>query len=64
MLNFLFNKKKFTKSLAHDVVNETETLMNKMHSRQLDQFDDIKQILNHLTQKITNIENQIATKPL
>jgi len=64
MFNILFNRKKFSKNLAKDVVVETQTLMQKMHGQQTDQFEDIKQILNHLSQKMTNLENRMAHKEL
>jgi hypothetical protein len=64
MFNVLFNRKKFSKDLAKDVVVETETLMQKIHSQQTDQFEDIKQILQHLGQKMTNLENRMASKEL
>ncbi len=64
MFNFLFNRKKFSKNLAKDVVNETELLMQNVTKQQMEQFEDIKHILNHLTQKMTNLENRMAQKEL
>lgn len=64
MFNFLFNRKKFTKKLAKDVVNETEVLFNKLNSEQSDQFNEIKTILQHLTDKMSNLENRLVAKEL
>jgi len=64
MFNFIFNRKKFTKTLAQDVVSETEKLFGKLNSDQNTQFQDIKNILNHLTEKMSHLENRLATKEL
>ena len=64
MFNFLFNRKRFTKKLAKDVVNETEVLFNKLNSEQSDQFNEIKTILQHLTDKMSNLENRLVAKEL
>jgi hypothetical protein len=64
MFNFLFNRKKFSKTLAHEVVSETEVLFGKINENQSDQFSEIKAILLNLTHKVTAIENTIATKEI
>lgn len=64
MFDFLFNRKKFSKSLATEVVTETEVLFKQLNQSQTDQFSEIKTILLNLTQKVTEIENKIASKEL
>lgn len=64
MLNFLFNRKRFTKTLAKDVVSETEKLFGELNTEQTTQFDEIKTILNHLTEKMNHLENRLVTKEL
>ncbi len=64
MLDIIFNRKKFSKKLAKEVVNETGTLLKTIDQNQADQFQEIKAILFNLTQKIEGIENNIATKEL
>ena len=64
MFNILFNRKKFSKDLAKDVVVETESLIQSLHTHQSEQFNDIKQILSHLNEKMTNLENRMASKEL
>lgn len=56
--------KNLSKDLAKDVATETEVLIQKMYSQQSEQFEDIKHVLNHLTEKMTNLENRLATKEL
>lgn len=64
MFNLFFNKKKFTKSLAQDVVSETEKLFNNLNSEQASQFNEIKTVLQHLTEKMNQLENRLVTKEL
>jgi hypothetical protein len=64
MFNFLFNRKKFSKTLAHEVVTETEVLFGKINESQTIQFSEIKTILLNLTNKVSEIENRIASKEL
>lgn len=64
MFDFLFNRKKFSKSLATNVVEETEVLFEKISKNQNDQFSEVKTILMNLTQKVTEIENRIASKEI
>ena len=64
MLSLLFNKKKFTKSLAQDVVSETEKLLSKLNSEQINQFDEVKTILKHLSDKMNQLENRLVQKEL
>jgi hypothetical protein len=64
MFNFLFNRKKFSKTLAHEVVSETEVLFGKINENQTEQFSEIKTILLNLTNKVSEIENRIASKEL
>lgn len=64
MLNFLFNRRKFTKTLAKDVVSETEKLFNDLNTDQATQFNEIKSILQHLTEKMNQLENRLVTKEL
>jgi len=64
MLGLLFNKKKFTKSLAQDVVCETEKLFSKLNSEQINQFDEVKTILKHLSDKMNQLENRLVQKEL
>ena len=64
MFDFFFNRQKFSKDLAKDVVDETEIFFNHIEKNQTNQFDEIKSILLNLTQKVTEIENKIATKEL
>jgi hypothetical protein len=64
MLGLLFNKKKFTKSLAQDVVSETEKLLSKLNSDQINQFDEVKTILKHLSDKMNQLENRLVQKEL
>lgn len=64
MFDFLFNRKKFSKTLANDVVENTQDLFNKINKEQIDQFSEIKTILQTLTLKVTEIENKIASKEL
>ncbi len=64
MFDFLFNRKKFSKTLATDVVEETEVLFDKLAQNQNNQFSEMKTILMSLTQKVTEIENRIASKEI
>lgn len=64
MFNLLFNKRRFTKTLAKDVVSETEKLFGQLNSDQSTQFDEIKIILSHLTEKMNHLENRLVTKEL
>ena len=64
MFNFLFNRKKFSKTLAHEVVSETEVLFGRINENQTEQFSEIKTILLNLTNKVSEIENRIASKEL
>jgi hypothetical protein len=64
MFDFLFNRKKFSKTLATEVVEETEVLFNKISKNQDNQFSEVKTILMNLTQKVTEIENRIASKEI
>jgi hypothetical protein len=64
MFDFLFNRKKFSKTLATNVVEETEVLFEKISKNQDNQFSEVKTILMNLTQKVTEIENRIASKEI
>jgi hypothetical protein len=64
MFDFLFNRKKFSKALATDVVEETEQLFDRIAKNQDNQFSEVKTILMNLTQKVTEIENRIASKEI
>ena len=64
MFHFLFNRKKFTQTLAKEVVVETEKLFQDLNSDQRTQFNEIKLILQNMTEKMTHLENRIATKEL
>lgn len=64
MFDFLFNRKKFSKDLATDVVEETGILFEKIAKNQDNQFAEMKSILMNLTQKVSEIENRIASKEI
>ena len=64
MFDFLFNRRKFSKTLACDVVSETEVLFGKLNESQSEQYAEMKTILLNLTQKVSEIENKLATKEI
>jgi len=64
MFNFLFNRKKFNKDLAQSVVSEAETYLQDLSNNQTNQFNEIKEVLNHLCEKMNKIENRLAEKEM
>ena len=64
MLGFFFNRDKFTQKLAKQIVKETDSVLQSHGDTNLKEFNEIKEILAHLHDKINNLETRLSKKEL
>ena len=64
MLGFIFNRDKFTQKLAKQIVKETDDVLQTHGDTSLKEFNEIKEILAHLHDKISNLETRLSQKEL
>lgn len=64
MFGLIFNKDQFTKKLAKEIVKETDTVLQNHGDTALKEFNEIKEILAHLNDKIGSLESRLMQKEL
>lgn len=60
----MFNRDKFTQKLAKEIVQETNSALKGHESVNLKEFNEIKEILAHLHDKLNSLEKRLSTKEL
>lgn len=64
MFKFIFNKFNISKSIAKEIVKETDFVLESYSQDSKKEFNEIKEILAHLHDKVSNLENKLLSKEL